>query len=167
MWFCTLLLFRAVEVIFFCEFSSVLELGLTRPMGRKARSKTRRSDKTLKRSQEMCDQNSLTPAGTIWKTRWEGQLWTHYARESLKACGQRNDLRVWGRPFHRGKLFFQLLPALHCSLFIGLQGKSNKCTAVFLVRILLTCRWSPWSSWAGAWIDTALTSQTMHWVLSR
>lgn len=43
-------------------------------MGGKTLSKTKRSDETLKRSQEMCDQNALIHAETIWKLRWKGQL---------------------------------------------------------------------------------------------
>lgn len=84
----------ALGAFFLCEFSSTSEFGLTHPMGGKTLSKTKRSDKTLKRSQEMCDQNSPTPAETIWKLCWKGQLLTHCARKSLKTCGQRSDLPV-------------------------------------------------------------------------
>ena len=60
-------------------------------MGRKTLSKTKRNDKALKRSQEMCDQNAPIPAETIWKLRWKGQLSTHDAQKSLRTCGQKNN----------------------------------------------------------------------------
>lgn len=106
MQFCTLPFFRSFKVTFLCELSSIAELGLTHPMGGKTLSKTKRSDKTLKRSQEMCDQNAPIHAETIWKLRWKRRLSTHYAQTSLKRCSQRSGLRCSTESVSQEKIVF-------------------------------------------------------------
>lgn len=59
--------------------------------GRGTLSKTNRSDKTLRRSQGMCERNAQTHAETIWKPGWNEQLSILCAQKSLKTCGQRSD----------------------------------------------------------------------------
>lgn len=59
--------------------------------GRGTLSKTNRSDKTLRRSQGMCERNAQIHAETIWKPGWNEQLSILGAQKSLKTCGQRSD----------------------------------------------------------------------------
>lgn len=132
--FCTLPFFRNFEVTLPCEFSSRSEFGLTRPKGGKTLSKTKRSDKTLKRSQEMCDQNAPIHAETIWKLHWKGQLSTHSAQKSLKTCGQQNTLPRQHYPYRRRKEF--VIRSYPSSILASLLGGRAEAKTAEL------CSWS-------------------------